>query len=55
MKINLITILIKSVAMMVHKTMIKFKLFLVIGGPGSNKSTLCLKAVALNPGWSHFR
>ncbi|XP_031619357.1 adenylate kinase isoenzyme 5 isoform X1 [Contarinia nasturtii] len=26
----------------------------VIGGPGSNKSTLCLKAVALNPGWSHF-
>lgn len=27
----------------------------VIGGPGSNKSTLCLKAVALNPGWSHFR
>lgn len=27
----------------------------VIGGPGSNKSTLCLKAVALNPGWSHIR
>lgn len=27
----------------------------VIGGPGSNKSTLCLKAVALNTGWSHFR
>lgn len=27
----------------------------VIGGPGSNKSTLCLKAVALNSGWSHFR
>lgn len=27
----------------------------VIGGPGSNKSTLCLKAVALNGGWSHFR
>lgn len=27
----------------------------VVGGPGSNKSTLCLKAVALNPGWSHFR
>lgn len=27
----------------------------VIGGPGSNKSTLCLKAVALNAGWSHFR
>ncbi|XP_055295783.1 adenylate kinase isoenzyme 5 [Sitodiplosis mosellana] len=26
----------------------------VIGGPGSNKSTLCLKAVALNQGWSHF-
>lgn len=27
----------------------------VVGGPGSNKSTLCLKAVALNGGWSHFR
>lgn len=27
----------------------------VVGGPGSNKSTLCLKAVALNPGWGHFR
>lgn len=27
----------------------------VIGGPGSNKSALCLKAIALNPGWSHFR
>lgn len=27
----------------------------VIGGPGSNKSILCKKAVALNPGWSHFR
>lgn len=27
----------------------------VIGGPGSNKTTLCLKAVALNSGWSHFR
>lgn len=27
----------------------------VIGGPGSNKSALCLKAVALNPGWGHFR
>lgn len=27
----------------------------VIGGPGSNKSVLCLKAMALNPGWGHFR
>lgn len=27
----------------------------IIGGPGSNKSTLCLKAIALNPGWGHFR
>lgn len=27
----------------------------VIGGPGSNKSTLCLKAVSLNPGWGHIR
>lgn len=27
----------------------------VIGGPGSNKSSLCLKAVAQNPGWGHFR
>lgn len=27
----------------------------VIGGPGSNKSSLCLKAIAQNPGWSHFR
>lgn len=27
----------------------------VIGGPGSNKATLCLKAVGLNPGWSHIR
>lgn len=27
----------------------------VIGGPGSNKSTLCLKAIALNQGWGHFR
>ncbi|KRG03035.1 adenylate kinase isoenzyme 5 isoform X2 [Drosophila mojavensis] len=26
----------------------------VIGGPGSNKATLCLKAVALNPGWAHI-
>ncbi|XP_034667922.1 adenylate kinase isoenzyme 5 isoform X1 [Drosophila subobscura] len=25
----------------------------VIGGPGSNKATLCLKAVGLNPGWAH--
>lgn len=27
----------------------------VIGGPGSNKATLCLKAVGINPGWGHFR
>jgi len=27
----------------------------VIGGPGSNKATLCLKAVGLNPGWAHIR
>ncbi|XP_050077269.1 uncharacterized protein LOC126564310 [Anopheles maculipalpis] len=26
----------------------------VIGGPGSNKATLCLKAVGINPGWGHF-
>lgn len=27
----------------------------VIGGPGSNKSTLCLKAVSMNSGWGHIR
>lgn len=27
----------------------------VIGGPGSNKATLCMKAVAQNQGWAHFR
>lgn len=27
----------------------------VIGGPGSNKATLCLKAVGFNPGWGHIR
>lgn len=27
----------------------------VIGGPGSNKATLCMKAVGLNPGWGHIR
>ncbi|XP_053675840.1 uncharacterized protein LOC128726079 [Anopheles nili] len=26
----------------------------VIGGPGSNKATLCMKAVGLNAGWGHF-
>ncbi|KPU74219.1 uncharacterized protein Dana_GF22148, isoform C [Drosophila ananassae] len=26
----------------------------VIGGPGSNKATLCLKAVGLNQGWAHI-
>lgn len=27
----------------------------VLGGPGSNKAALCMKVVALNPGWSTFR
>lgn len=27
----------------------------VIGGPGSNKAMLCLKAIASLPGWGHFR
>lgn len=27
----------------------------IIGGPGSNKAMLCLKAIALLPGWGHFR
>lgn len=27
----------------------------VIGGPGSNKANLCLKAISLNPGWAHIR
>ena len=27
----------------------------VLGGPGSNKAMLCLKAVGMNAGWSHFR
>lgn len=27
----------------------------VIGGPGSNKASLCLKVVGNNPGWTHFR
>lgn len=31
------------------------KVIFVIGGPGSNKATLCLKAVGMNPGWSHLR
>lgn len=31
------------------------KVIFVIGGPGSNKATLCMKAVAMNPGWSHIR
>lgn len=30
------------------------KIIFVIGGPGSNKATLCLKAVGMNPGWSHL-
>lgn len=31
------------------------KVIFVIGGPGSNKATLCMKAVGMNPGWSHIR
>lgn len=27
----------------------------IIGGPGSNKATLCLKAIGLIPDWGHFR
>lgn len=27
----------------------------VIGGPGSNKASLCLKVVGANSGWTHFR
>lgn len=27
----------------------------IIGGPGSNKAMLCLKAIGLIPGWGHFR
>ncbi len=27
----------------------------VLGGPGSNKYALCLKAAAANPGWATFR
>ena len=27
----------------------------VIGGPGSNKATLCLKTVGIHPGWGHLR
>ncbi|XP_075991767.1 adenylate kinase isoenzyme 5 [Anticarsia gemmatalis] len=26
----------------------------VVGGPGSNKATLCQRAVAQRPGWTHF-
>ncbi|XP_037897499.1 adenylate kinase isoenzyme 5 isoform X3 [Glossina fuscipes] len=26
----------------------------VIGGPGSNKASLCVKAISLNSGWVHF-
>ncbi|GAB0098163.1 adenylate kinase isoenzyme 5 [Sergentomyia squamirostris] len=25
----------------------------VIGGPGSNKASLCVKAIGINPGWGH--
>jgi hypothetical protein len=31
------------------------KIIFVIGGPGSNKATLCMKAVGMNPGWAHIR
>lgn len=27
----------------------------IIGGPGSNKAMLCLKMLAMLPGWGHFR
>lgn len=27
----------------------------IIGGPGSNKAMLCLKAIGMMPGWGHFR
>lgn len=27
----------------------------VLGGPGSNKTALCMKVAALSPGWSAFR
>lgn len=27
----------------------------VIGGPGSNKASLCVKFVSTNTGWGHFR
>ncbi|XP_059613710.1 adenylate kinase isoenzyme 5 [Phlebotomus argentipes] len=26
----------------------------VIGGPGSNKASLCIKAIGMNPGWGHI-
>lgn len=31
------------------------KMIFVIGGPGSNKATLCMKGVGMNPGWGHIR
>lgn len=31
------------------------KVIFVIGGPGSNKAQLCMKAVGMNPGWGHVR
>lgn len=27
----------------------------IIGGPGSNKASLCVKAIGINPGWGHIR
>lgn len=39
-----------------HQTTSKIPpVIFVIGGPGSNKATLCMKAVGMNPGWSHIR
>ncbi|XP_055678396.1 adenylate kinase isoenzyme 5 isoform X2 [Lutzomyia longipalpis] len=26
----------------------------IIGGPGSNKASLCVKAIGINPGWGHI-
>lgn len=31
------------------------RVIFVIGGPGSNKASLCLKVVGRSPGWTHFR
>lgn len=31
------------------------RIIFVIGGPGSNKTILCMKAVGANSDWGHFR